>query len=144
MARKLAGILVELAEKTDSRALVIGLGLNIKISSAERSKVDQPLTDSETLGIRLSRSELVCVLVRSMRSYLEKFLKQGFNPMVASYSQFLAYRNRFCCLQVGEKVLAEGILEGVNEKGELLLRSGRGLSSYGVGEISLRPGDALV
>ena len=139
--KKLAGILVELADKKDSRALVIGLGLNIEISDEERSKVDQPLTDSKTLGIRLSRSEFVCVLVRSMRVYLEKFFEQGFQPMVESYSELLAYRNRFCSLWVGEKIFAQGILEGVNEKGELMLRIDGRLSSYGVGEISLRPSE---
>ena len=64
--------------------------------------------------------------------------------MVEPYSEFLAYRNRFCSLKVGEKIFAEGILEGVNDKGELMLRSDGRLSSYGVGEVSLRPSDVSI
>lgn len=139
--KKLAGILVELSDKGDSRAVVVGLGLNIDISRDEQAMIDQPLTDCRSLGIKFSRTHLITILVRSMRFYIAQYLEKGFKPLKEQYEEFIAYREKFCRLQLGEKFVAEGILNGVNERGELELFDKDGLRTYRVGEISLRPAD---
>ena len=139
--RKLGGILVELSDKGSSRAVVVGLGLNIGISHKEQSIIDQPVIDLSSLGVELSRSHLVCLLVESMQLYLKNFLESGFKPLREEYEGFLVYRNQICRLQVGEKVIAEGVLRGVNEEGELEFHHGENLKSYSIGEISLKAVD---
>ncbi len=139
--KKLGGILTELSDKGSFRAVVVGLGLNIDISRKEQTKIDQPLVDCRGLGIKLSRSHLISIIVTSMRSYLDKFLERGFKPMKEKYEEFLVYRDQVCRLQVRGRVVAEGIVRGVNDKGELEVYENEGLRSYNVGEISLRPAD---
>ena len=140
--KKLAGILVELSNKERSRAVVIGLGLNIDISRDEQVMIDQPLTDCRSLGVKFSRSDLIIILVRSMRLYIAQYLEKGFKPLKEQYEELMVYREKFCRLQVGEKIVAEGILKGVNERGELEFCDKGSLRTYRIGEISLRPVDS--
>jgi len=76
-----------------------------------------------------------------MQHYLKNFLECGFKSLREEYEGFLVYRNQICRLQVGEKVIAEGILRGVNEEGELEFHHGENLKSYSIGEISLKAVD---
>ena len=140
-SRKLGGILVELSDKGDSRAVVVGVGLNIDISTIEQSIIDQPVIDLTSLGVELSRSHLIYLFVSSMQLYLKNFFERGFKPIRQEYEEFLIYRNQLCRLQIGEKFIAEGVLRGVNEEGELEFHEKEGLRSYGIGEVSLKPVD---
>ena len=135
---KLAGILVELLEKENSRAVVVGVGVNVDISDREEKLIDQAITDVRSEGIKISRTQLLCELVASVELEITRFLTVGFAPFLSRYESLLAYRDEYCYLLVGNRILCEGILLGVNMIGELRIRTKDGTKTFGAGEVSLR------
>ena len=136
--KKLAGILVELTEKRDSRAIVIGFGLNLEITSEERLRIEQPVTDLKTLGINIPRNLLVSRLIKSLKLYLQEYFNKGFDAIKLPYEKKLAFRGKLCKLVSGGKILDEGTLLGINSLGEIEIESGNLVKSYSIGEVSVK------
>ena len=136
--KKLAGILVELTEKHKLRAIVIGFGLNLEITSEERLKIEQPVTDLKTLGISIPRNLLVARLIKSVKLYIQEYFNKGFDPIKLPYEKKLAFRGELCELVSGGKILDEGVLLGINSLGEIEIKSGNLVNSYSIGEVSVK------
>ena len=136
--KKLAGILIELTEKRDSRAIVIGLGLNLEITPEERLKIEQPITDLKTLGVNISRNILVSRLIKSVNLYIQEYFNEGFDAIKQAYEKKLAFRGKLCELVSGGKILDEGILLGINSLGEIEIENGNLVKSYSIGQVSLK------
>ena len=136
--KKLAGILVELMEKPELRAVVIGFGLNLEITSEERLKIEQPVTDLKTLGISIPRNLLVARLIKSIKLYIGEYFNKGFDPIKLAYEKKLAFRGELCELVSGGKILDEGVLLGINSLGEIEIKSGNLVNSYSIGEVSVK------
>ena len=136
--KKLAGILVELTEKRDSRAIVIGIGLNLEITPEERLKIEQPVTDLKTLGMNISRNLLVSLLIKSVKLYTQEYFNEGFDAIKWSYEKKLAFRGKLCELVSGGEILDEGILLGINSLGEIEIKNGNLVKSYSIGEVSVK------
>ena len=136
--KKLAGILVELTEKRDSLAIVIGFGLNLEITSEERLRIEQPVTDLKTLGINIPRNLLVSRLIKSLKFYLQEYFSKGFDAIKLPYEKKLAFRGKLCKLVSGGEILDEGTLLGINPLGEIEIKSGNLVKSYSIGEVSVK------
>ena len=136
--KKLAGILIELTEKHDSRAIVIGFGLNLEITPEERLKIEQPITDLTTLGVNIPRNLLVSRLIKSVKLYIQEYFNNGFDAIKLPYEKKLAFRGKLCELVSGGKILVEGTLLGINSLGEIEIKSGNLVKSYSIGEVSVK------
>ena len=137
--KKLAGILVELVDKGSSLAIVIGFGLNIEIMPSEKIKIDQPITDIKSLGISVSRNTLVSRLVKSLRLYTSQYIRDGFGSLKEIYENKLAFKGQLCELMSSQGTLVdEGILLGINSRGEIKIQKGASIQSYNSGEVSLK------
>ena len=136
--KKLAGILVELSEKPELLAIVIGFGLNLEITPEERLKIDQPVTDLKTLGISTPRNILVTRLIKSVKLHIQEYYNTGFDPIKQPYEKKLAFKGELCELVSGGKILDEGALLGINSLGEIEIKSGNSVNSYSIGEVSVK------
>ena len=137
--KKLAGILVELVDKGSSLAIVIGFGLNIEIMPSEKIKIDQPITDIKSLGISVSRNMLLSRLVRSLRFYTSQYIRDGFGSLKEIYENKLAFKGQLCELMSSQGTLVdEGVLLGINSRGEIKIQKGASIQSYNSGEVSLK------
>jgi BirA family biotin operon repressor/biotin-[acetyl-CoA-carboxylase] ligase len=137
--RKLAGVLIELAgDASGDCVAVIGVGLNVAMPREGAEVIDRPWVDLRELGLRLSRTQLLLAICERLE------------PLLMTYEQcrFAAYRDRWQqrdafagqLVRLGtEARFNEGFVEGVNDSGALLLRSGNELLECVGGELSLRP-----
>lgn len=139
--RKLAGILIELVPYPDRTDVVVGVGVNLQLTSSVRSLIDQPIADLRECGCSVSRNLLAARLLSSIVDYAEGFAQQGFRPMVEVFnSHHRFHRQPVRLLQTdGESC---GVVQGVTETGELILETGSGTCVYNAGEVSLRDGKA--
>jgi BirA family biotin operon repressor/biotin-[acetyl-CoA-carboxylase] ligase len=96
------------------------------------------LADLRQLGVTQSRTELTITLIRRLREYLELFERQGFGPFVTAFNDLHAYHGETCALIQGEQSTV-GVVQGIGEQGELLLRTNEGVQQFHGGEVSLRP-----
>ncbi|MFB6435012.1 MAG: bifunctional biotin--[acetyl-CoA-carboxylase] ligase/biotin operon repressor BirA [Candidatus Malihini olakiniferum] len=136
--RKLAGILVELLEKTgDSAQLVIGIGINLWMRPSSGQDVTQEWINLQEAGIEIDRNILGATLIAELGNALEAFEQEGLRSFISRWRAMDNYYNCPVKLIIGEREI-QVIERGIDEKGALLLEEDGEIKSYLGGEISLR------
>ena len=133
--RKLGGILIETVMVGEHRLCVVGVGLNV-LPRAEAGEVGlnhgyaclQELEAQASAPAALARAALP--LVRA----LKQFESQGFAPLRAAYARRDLLRGRAVTTSAPDSL--EGVAEGVDANGALLLRCGA-LHRVVSGEVSV-------
>ena len=134
---KLAGILIEMATPRQGLiGVVIGIGINLQLDEKDAGEIDQAWSDTRgTLGI--ARNKLVANLVSDLLEELPRFADTGFAPYQDSWKKFDLYYGREVRIQLGENFI-EGVNQGVDSRGNLLLETEEGQQIFNAGEVSLR------
>jgi len=144
---KLAGILIEMqGDMLGPSAAVIGIGVNLRLSDAVRSRIDQPAADLETAcGRPFDRNQLLALLLKELRRVLETFAREGLAPFRAEWQRYHAHQDQTVTLILPDARRERGCARGVAEDGALLIETQAGIRRYHSGEISLRKaeGDAM-
>ncbi|PCS23932.1 bifunctional biotin--[acetyl-CoA-carboxylase] ligase/biotin operon repressor BirA [Candidatus Enterovibrio escicola] len=135
--RKLAGILVETRGQVgDVTHCVIGIGLNVAMT--ETSEVNQDwinlIKTSSTLP---DKNTLAVALINGINETLHEYESTGMKGFVDLWDKYDNFYGKPVKLLLGERKI-KGISCGINDKGELLLETEVGITSYIDGEISLR------
>lgn len=137
--RKLAGILLEVTGEYNSHCqVVIGIGLNLSMNESEAKDIDQPWVDLRSLNPDLSRNEVAGVLLDELLTCIDTFQKEGFAPLQEYWSERDIYHESEVSV-VSPSQEITGVVKGVNRKGELLLKTSRGMEVISAGELSVRP-----
>ncbi len=138
--RKLAGLLLEVMGEADGPSLVVvGVGVNVRMSERQGADIDQPWIDVARLGGAqdCSRNRLAALLIENLVMMLRAFETQGLKPLLDEWRRYdLLHGKRVTLISGGRSV--EGIHRGVDAQGALLLAQGDAIRAYHAGEISLR------
>ncbi len=131
---KLGGISVQILS---GAVAIIGVGLNL-----QAPEIDQP-----TLGIwdyapRCNASHLATFLLLALNQSLLQFQKNGFSLFKKAYLNACRDLDKPVILWHNQRILAQGLMAGVEETGALILHTAQGNKQFTVGEISLRSGVA--
>jgi len=136
--RKVCGILVELVSiNSDDSAVVIGVGLNYRLTNIYIDLIDKPSTDLVSQGIQKSRSQVLSCLVEKLCEDFRRFADHGFSVFREDFNRIHWLAGRFVEISQGADTVNSGIVSGVNAEGELLLREGNEEVPIIAGEISL-------
>ncbi len=136
--RKVCGILVELVSiKSDNHAVVIGVGLNYRLTNNYLDLIDKPSTDLVSQGIQKSRSQVLRCLVERLCEDFRRFTDSGFSVFRDEFNEIHWLSDRLVEINHGEISVTTGIVTGVNGEGELVLRKGDREVPIIAGEISL-------
>jgi BirA family biotin operon repressor/biotin-[acetyl-CoA-carboxylase] ligase len=138
---KLGGVLLEMVGDTSGRCqVVVGVGLNVKMSKTAAAAIDQAWTDADAIaspGSALTRNALLSALLNRLLPLLADFEQQGFSCWRDQWQARDAFAGRRVVLDTGSTKLA-GTARGVNERGALLLATTAGVQAVYGGEISVR------
>ena len=138
---KLGGILLEMTgDAAGVCQVVVGVGLNISMSQASASAIDQAWTDIETItgGRHPGRNVLLAALLSELLPLVASFEDRGFARWRQDWQALDAFAGSNVVLTAGAQQVA-GIARGVDERGALQLETASGVQSVYGGEISLRP-----
>jgi len=137
--RKLAGILLELSgEASGPCSVVIGVGLNVRASSAEMETIDQPWVDLESeLGRRVGRNEMAGRLINHLLAAIKVFEKDGLTSFLEEWEGCDSYAGQEVTLLLPEGNI-RGVVRGVDNSGALLLAQAGEMRRFYSGEISMR------
>ncbi len=137
---KLGGVLIELRGETiGSCYAIIGIGINFNLSENIKSAIEQDVTDLFTItGEHIDRNLLFGALLSELRDILVSFEKYGFIHFMKEWISYHAFEGKKICLTLPNSSVIEGIVDGVNDDGALVLITTTGRNSYNVGDISLR------
>lgn len=134
---KMAGILVELKPaEARGNGVVIGVGINLALSTEDSTLIDQAW--AATGHGQLGRNELAGRLAASLISALRLFEEVGFKPFSDCWPDYNLNAGKTVRILRGEERF-EGVDEGIDTNGNLLLRTESGLEVHNSGEVSLRP-----
>jgi BirA family biotin operon repressor/biotin-[acetyl-CoA-carboxylase] ligase len=146
--RKIGGVLVELKAEADGAAqVVIGIGLNVRLSPEARQAIEAGGTRVAALQDACpappSRNTLAAALLEELLSMLGGFEAEGFEPFRSEWLALDALGGRAARVLGAQGGIA-GIARGVDVDGALLLEDGGRLHRFVSGEVSLRlsEGDA--
>ena len=144
VASKLAGILIELqGDSLGPSVAVIGIGININLSTKMYDNIDQPATDlTHILGLdskhAINQSELLGVLLKHLAVVLNDFEHHGFVQLRDEWTKYHAYHHKNVRLMLPNGSEISGEIDGVADDGVLLIKTAAGLQRFNAGEISLR------
>jgi BirA family biotin operon repressor/biotin-[acetyl-CoA-carboxylase] ligase len=131
--RKLGGLLIELA----ADAVVIGLGLNLRMPAAIGAQIDQPWIDLATLGSRASREEVAAVLIEHWLVALDLYRSEGLGAFLARWDALDVLAGRDVRLLAGGEVV-QGRACGIAADGGLRVRVEHGERVFHSADVSLR------
>lgn len=137
---KLAGILIEMqGDLTGPCAVVIGVGLNLKLEQTLLDQIDQPVADIYTFTQRLpERNLLMAALLAELGNVLAEFGQSGFSVLRHEWKEYHCYQDEPVRMLMPNGTQEEGKVLDVAEDGALLLETGGELKRYTSGEVSLR------
>lgn len=142
--RKLAGILIEMqGEALGPSAVVIGVGVNVRLAHAVQTRIDQAAADVESLlGIdgaqALDRNRLLAVLLTELNRVLLEFERAGFAAFREEWQRRHVHHGCAVRLALPGGKFEMGLARGVGDDGALLLETPRGLKPFHSGDVSLR------
>jgi len=137
---KLAGLLIEMqGEALGPSAVVLGVGVNVRLPAGMQERIGQPVADLETAcGHPVDRSALLASMLRELRQVLEKFVHDGFAPLRSPWEARHSHQGRRVTLLLPDGSYEVGVAAGVDDSGALLLATAAGMQRYHSGEVSLR------
>ncbi|MDX1497542.1 MAG: bifunctional biotin--[acetyl-CoA-carboxylase] ligase/biotin operon repressor BirA [Salinisphaeraceae bacterium] len=145
--RKLAGILIEhQGEAAGPCRVVVGVGLNLAMSKGQGESITQDWvglyellgqSQSSALSPEPSRNQLAGQLLSRLMQALQQFSQHGFAPFQPRWSVLDVSRDQKVRIeQPGGNI--EGVAEGVDRDGALLIRVRGERQRFFSGEVSLR------
>jgi BirA family biotin operon repressor/biotin-[acetyl-CoA-carboxylase] ligase len=139
--RKLAGLLLEVAAEVHGPSqVVVGLGLNTRLSGPQAAHIEQPWVDLQTiLGPGgYDRNRLAARMAQALFQVLDRYEREGLAPFVADWERFDLYRGQPVEIRLGERTTV-GLNAGITEQGALRLDVDGSIQTFRAGEASLRP-----
>lgn len=147
--KKLAGVLLEMSGDASGKCqLVIGVGINVDMSTRAAQEITQQWTDLQQLMSaapgekrpgNVPRNRLAALLINELFSALQNYPGQRFSHYREAWEALNIFAGKPVVLQAGAESVG-GLMQGVTESGALrLLVSGEEKIFYG-GEVSLRGG----
>ena len=136
---KLGGVLIELAGEMEGRVdVVVGVGINGRMTAAQAEGIDQRWTDLVTeMGAVPSRNQIAAEVLSRLLEMLATFSTQGFSPLMSRYECYDQVAGKQVQVQSADQVLF-GVAIGVSPDGALRLETADGLKELYGGEVSLR------
>ena len=139
--RKLSGILLESAMFKRQRFVVIGVGVNLKLPETVKLSLGHTITDIiSLLGVEIEAHELAAHITLELLASIERFKKSTFSEFAADWNERDAYIGQAVQVELNG-LICQGKAQGVNERGELMLLTRKGVETIRAGEIipSVRP-----
>lgn len=136
---KLGGILIEVqAEAGGPCHVVIGIGINLSLPADSAEQLGRAVTDVASLVPgSLRKNALGAAVLEEVVLLLQDYSRCRFSAVRDEWLALDALRGTPVRL-TGLPQDVDGVAEGVDERGALLLRTPEGLQTFQAGEVSLR------
>jgi BirA family biotin operon repressor/biotin-[acetyl-CoA-carboxylase] ligase len=138
--RKLAGLLVDVqGEATGPCTVVLGVGINCRLAKADAARIDQPWADIVgATGAVVDRNKLAAYTIDALAVMFREFAERGLGAFRGQWDRYHAHAGRAVRI-LQDKLIFEGVAEGVDEQGALSVRAADGQRRlFHSGEVSVR------
>lgn len=138
--RKCAGMLVETRASGPVDRVVIGLGVNLRLSASIASRLDQPVGGlfDDSPGTMPGRECLIGELARALIDSAQRFFVDGFADTASRWAPFDVFAGREVSILEQGRVQCVGIADGLDPTGALRLLTPTGVVVIAAGDVSAR------
>jgi len=137
--RKLAGILLDLAgESGGPYKVVIGVGINLKMSARAAREIDQPWADLSQAGMRIDRNWLAGLITERLVRTMDLFNEHGLPAFRKDWERLDVVSGKTVELRHEHAPMIRGVARGIDARGALLIEHEGVTRSYHAGEVSIR------
>lgn len=135
---KLGGVLVEVrGDASGPCQAVIGVGLNVRLSGGGGDAIGQPVATLHDSRSDLSRNILVAQMIEAHLRMLTAFERDGFAVWRSGWDRYHLHAGKRVRILQGDRVY-EGVAEGVDGVGSLMVDVDGRRMRFSGGEVSLR------
>jgi BirA family biotin operon repressor/biotin-[acetyl-CoA-carboxylase] ligase len=135
--KKICGILSERMEQSSpsKSGIIIGIGLNINMTSDEADRIDRPATSMLIESNRANDiSQILSDLFQPLEYWINKWESGGFTALREIWSQQAGPLGKTLTVHDGD-IKKTGNLAGFGNHGELLLQTNNGLETIWSGDV---------
>lgn len=136
--KKICGILSERVERPQesTAGIIVGVGLNVNMSSEEAKAIDRPATSMliET-GRAADLSQTLEALLRLLEYWIGEWNKGGFSNLRETWTKRAGPIGKTLTVHDGD-IRKSGTLAGFGDHGELLLKTKNGIETIWSGDVS--------
>ena len=148
---KLAGLLVEVTRSgaikrsADHHVVIIGLGLNLHDARALSSSLNRGVADwaevvtDDEYARGVDAADIVAAVAAAWADALSGVVREGMHSFPQRYGQVDHLVGQHVAILDRDTTIQAGVACGVNEHGQLLIRTPAGVAPVSVGEVSVRP-----
>ena len=134
--RKICGILSERVESSVARGIIVGIGLNVNMTSEEAERIDRPATSMLIEGaVSAPPASILEELLPHLEYWIRRWEGGGFQAIRTVWSELAGPIGKPLSVHDGE-LRKSGKLAGFGEHGELLLETDNGLETIWSGDVS--------
>ena len=128
--RKAGGILVEIDHDDQIKNFIVGIGINIESDVANDSWIGL-----KEINNQVDRSKIIIKIA----SAFEKIAlgEEGFKDWQSEWEKHCVHMHKKITLNLNDSDKLEGIFEGINHNGEMLLSNENGILTFNSGECSV-------
>lgn len=138
--KKLAGILIESTRLQENCAeLIIGIGINIDMPKTEAQEIDQDWVDlNHIAGNKMCRNIVIAAVIEQLISNLDLYQDKGLEAFMSQWQAHDYLFQKNIIVKLPDEKTKRGIAMGIDERGELLMRSDNRIERLHAGDISVR------
>ncbi len=136
--QKIAGILGEVVGEWNTvQTMIIGIGINANLRREELSKDLMATTLQEIVGLKLDLNALAATILERLEDELTSLETLGFSSLRERWLERAVGLGQGAVIQRGNQTF-EGIIQGISDEGELILRIGEENLTFSAGEVRVR------
>lgn len=141
--KKLGGVLIETRVKAvDEFYLVIGFGLNINLPPLHQQHIDRPVISlHQVFPQPISRQQLLPQLVSHIYTSVSALDRNAMPALIEEFTHLDCFMGRQVEVLNGEHKIT-GIYSGLEENGQIKIKTEQGMQVFSAAEISLRESTA--
>lgn len=134
--KKICGILSERFESKLKQGIIVGIGINVNMTSVEAEAIDRPATSMLIeSGDANDISQTLENLLPHLTLWLEQWNAGGFSSLRKTWTEKAGPIGKSIKVHDGD-MYKEGTLAGFGDHGELLLQTSQGLETIWSGDVS--------
>ena len=134
--KKICGILSERVEQASDHGIIVGVGLNVNMSSEEADIIDRPATSMLIeSGHAYELGQILEDLLPQLEYWMNKWTEGGFPAIRRIWTEKAGPIGKKLSVHDGD-IRKTGTLAGFGDHGELLLETADGLETIWSGEVS--------
>lgn len=137
--KKCAGLLIQLRGESGGPCdVTLGFGINVSMSKQSGQQIDQAWTAlSLETDIELERNSMIGNILSHLLQGFKQYEQYGFTAFIKRWQEYDGLIGKHISLAIGSR-LVEGIAQGVDSDGALVVQQQQGLNRYHSGEVSVR------